>query len=84
MSDHGDWEENSKYVLTKIDECAEEQERQAEINKTQSEFNHSIDKRVDKVTDRLTIIAALVGSGAATAVGSLKDIFNAIIHWLQN
>ena len=55
------WDKNEKFVLDKLDEHGDAIQKQEEINKNQSAFNHDIDKRVTSLKEKISwAVAALV------------------------
>lgn len=74
----GDWKENEKFVLEKLDDHAAAHEKQADINRVQSDWNHKTDSRIDKIADRQTKIAMLMAALTASVVDNAGQFLDMI------
>lgn len=74
----GGWDENKKYVLEKIDDHDSAHEKQTNINRVQSDWNHQTESRIDKIAERQVQITIVVGAIAATVTENLGDVLNLI------
>jgi len=77
-----DWKENKKFVLEKLEDHDSAQEKQAEINRQQSEWNHKTNTRIDQIADRLvkigvavSALTAIVAKNTDNLIELLKGLF---------
>ena len=78
-----EWKENEKYVMGKIEDCDGEHKKQSEINKTQSDWNHSTDKRIDKIAYRQTGFAMSIAALTAMVVENSGQFFKMITGFFK-
>jgi len=73
------WDKNEKYVLEKIETHDDAANKQAEINHTQSSWNHKTDTRIDKIEDRQTKITIAIAALTAAVVQNGEQAFKFIV-----
>lgn len=77
-----EWREKESLIESKIEDCEKARDKQDVINATQSAWNHATDSRLEKISTRLTMVAAAIGALAATAAENFGKVIKAIISVL--
>lgn len=70
-----EWREKEALIESKMEQCEQAHEKQGEINKTQSDWNHQIDKRIDKVTENQTRMMIVIGAIMAAIAENAGQLF---------
>lgn len=79
MSEKGDWPEQKVHVLKTLERHEDAIEQQEQINKTQSEFNHDVDKRVTSITEKISWAVAAIATFWALASDFIKEALEKLL-----